>query len=239
MVHRCFVDRARLRHQIIVDGDWRTGGDHERLSRLVEDGVDDVAQSDAFAASPHECLKRVAFDCSQAGAGTVEHRRSVGCADGRLAAATNDDRFRAAGITGVLVRFDNAGCQKEVAFDTLPVDDQRYAVDDAKIDETVGIERIVVNNPVTGNDGRSQFCQAFGGSRRAMQTGGADQGDVLRGDPARLEFIQETADQVFIGAGAGRVGKGNGHAHAWSSEIGEAPVTDVDRRGVRRRRGYD
>jgi hypothetical protein len=69
-----------------------------------------------------------------------------------------------------------------------------------------------------------------------MQTGGADQGDVIRGNPARLKFIQETADQVFIGAGAGRVGKGNGHAHAGMSEIGQALVTDVDRRGVRRSR---
>ena len=91
-----------------------TGLHGDRSALAIEHDVDDELQPDRLGGVPHELLKGIAFDLAQTHAGLIQKLRPVRQPDRFFTPAADHHRLAAAGITGVLMRFDHARGNDEI-----------------------------------------------------------------------------------------------------------------------------
>ena len=164
-----FVNGFRETDQVLKS-QFRIPGSHpQEVLIVVQDDVQDKAQPGAAGGFTDRFVKGVPLDLSQTCARVVDIRRTMRMRDERFPGCTDGDRFASAGVTGILMWFDDSGGDQQVRFHHGAVQPDGYASGSGpQIHQGFRILGFIVNDVVACDDIRTQFGSFLLVGRRAM-----------------------------------------------------------------------
>ena len=173
----------------------------------VEDEIDPSPSGDL----ERSLVERVAVQHARRGAGVFQDLRAVEVFDRLDAYESGRDQLSSTRVTGHEMGLDQPGQHLEIAFDVPAVDaDRDPGTRGPQVCLFLPVARDVIDYGISVHHGVGQGLAKLIFVHWSVQSGGNQEGDVIRKKSAAFQALQEGREDEVVGHGSGDIG--NDHA---------------------------